>query len=439
MKKILSILTVILIILLYNVSAIATDNDKLGTIVSDSYIVMDSDTGQILIEKNMDKKEFPASITKILTLAIALENGNLDDKIKVCADCVNGFTSEDANIALSEGEEVTLRDMVYATHLMSANDAANVVAHHTAGSIDKFVDMMNEKVKSIGCKNTNFTNANGMPDDNHYTTAKDMALITKYALSIPEFKKVFASTEYTMSPTNIQDKQRLFGTYHYMVVPSAFNYEYSTGGKLGWTKPAGHTIVTTANKNGMNLICVAMKTTNKYDKYKDSIALLDYCFDNFHIEKISGTSLKANEVPVFNGEKVMYKINPIFKSSYQMYLHNNYTKNDIDISSNLKKSYNIDDKINPQVIFKVRDCEGDMYGGAFSVDLEYDGSKDTGSSVVNGFDRAVDGFVDGIMGFIGILIKTVLIILGFILVIRYYNKNMFKRKKKIKKISRKRL
>ncbi|MEG1994561.1 MAG: D-alanyl-D-alanine carboxypeptidase family protein, partial [Oscillospiraceae bacterium] len=380
MKKILSTISLITVIITQAVLSYAAP-PQLSSIVSDSYVIMNSDTGQILVEKNMDKQEFPASITKILTLAIAMENGNLDDKITVCKDCVSGFTSEDANIALTEGEQVTLRDMVYATHLMSANDAANVVAHHTGDSVDEFVDMMNEKAKDIGCENTHFTNANGMPDNNHYTTAKDMALITKYALSVPQFKKVFSETAYTMPPTNKQDEQRLFGTYHYMVVNSAYNYKYATGGKLGWTKPAGHTIVTTASKNGLNLICVAMKTSQKYDKYKDSIALFDYCFDNFHAEKINGSTLKANEVPVFNGEKVMFKLNPTFDNNYTIYLHNNYTKADVEISSNLKSSYTIEDEIKPEIIFKLKDCQGEMYDGNFAVPLAYDGNKDAGSSI----------------------------------------------------------
>lgn len=435
MKKIFAFIILISTLFTFTTTSYANISD-LNSVVSDSYVVMDIDTGQILVEKNMDKHEYPASITKILTLAIALENGDLNDKITVCEDCVKGFTSEDANIALTKGEEVTLKDMVYATHLMSANDAANVVAHHTAGSLDKFIEMMNEKAESIGCENSNFVNANGMPDNNHYTTAKDMALITKYALSVPGFKEVFSSTGYTMEPTNIQSGKRLFGTFHYMVVPSAFHYEYATGGKLGWTKPAKHTIVTTASKNGMNLICVAMKTTQKYDKYKDSIKLFDYCFDNFHKEIINGNSLKANEVPVLNGEKVIFNLNPIFENTYSMYLHNSFTRKDIEITSNLKKSYNMDEKINPELVLKVKNCEDYMYGGELLIPLKYDGVKDTGSSVVNGFDRAVDGFLDSTIGFVGVCVKTVCVGAGIVLVIRFYNKNMFKRKRK--KVARRR-
>ena len=435
-KNLLSSLLALSLGFSLSISAFASNEDTPPEVFSDSYVVMDLDTSQVLIEKNMDKQEYPASITKIMTLALALENGELTDEITVCKDCIAGFTSEDAHIALKEGEEISLRDAVYATHLMSANDAANVVAHHIGGSIPDFVDMMNQKAKEIGCKNTHFENPNGMPKENHLTTAYDMALITKYALSVPGFEDVFNSTQYVMKKTNKTPEERNFGTFHYMVTTSAFSYNGALGGKLGWTKPAGHTIVTTASRSGINLVCVAMKSTNKFEKYKDTTALFDYCFDNFHEETLSGATLKANPVPVLKGEKTIFEIEPIFKDKYKILLHNSHSSKDIDYSSNLKESYSYDEDINPQLIFTVKNCQAEMKD-SFSIPLEYKGGKTANASITTTFDRFLDGFLDGFLSFVILIVKTIAICLGIALIIRFYNKNMFKRKNKSQKTKKK--
>lgn len=436
-KKLFSILTAVFIVANFSIPAFAKQQDKPPQTFSDSYVVMNLDTAQVLIEKNMDKQQYPASITKILTLALALENADLSEKIEVSGDSVKGFTSEDAHIALQEGEVITLRDAVYATHLMSANDAANVIADYIGGSIPEFVDMMNEKVKEIGCKNTHFENANGMPNEAHLTTAYDMALITKYALSVPGFEDVFNSKKYVMKKTNKTDEERAFGTFHYMVTDSAYSYKGAKGGKLGWTKPAGHTIVTTASKNGMNLVCVAMKSQTKFEKYKDTTALFDYCFDNFHEEVLNGSSLKANPVPVLNGEKTIFELEPIFENKYKILLHNSHSISDVQVSSDLKEKYYVDEQINPKLVFTINNC-GDEMVDNFTIPLEYKGGKTANGSVTNGFDRILDGFVDAFLGLAIIIFRTICIGFGIVLIIRFYNKNMFKRKNKSQK-TRKRL
>lgn len=165
--------------------------------VSEAYIVMDAQTGQVLIEKNSEKREFPASITKILTVAMGLEKNKLSDVHSMSQEAVFSIEYGSSHIALTMDEEVTMEQLAYATIMMSANDAANGIAEMTGGSLDEFTVMMNEKLKELGAENTHFVNAHGLHDDAHYTTAYDMALITKYALTVPNFREFFGKDSYT--------------------------------------------------------------------------------------------------------------------------------------------------------------------------------------------------------------------------------------------------
>ena len=410
------------------VTAFAKENsDAPPKAISESYCVMSVETGQVLIQKNMDKKEYPASITKIMTIALALENAELDDRVVITKEAIAGLTREDASIGLREGEEASLRDLIYATHLMSANDSANAIAIHIAGSIKDFAKMMNDKARELGCTGTSFVNPNGLPNESHLTTAYDMALITRYALGVPGFERVFNETKYVMKKTNKTDEDRPFSTFHNMLVNTPYAYDEAKGGKLGWTKPSGHTIVTTASKSGMDLICVCMKSSQRGDKYKDTIALFDYCFDNFHKEILRGETLKANPIPVLKGEKVIFELEPIFKDKYELFLHNYHSLADLVVSSNLKESYSIGESINPRLLFTVKSC-GEEMEDSFSIPLEYKGGKTAGTSITTAFDHLVDGFVDVILSGLVLLIKVIAIGVGIMLIIRFYHKGMFSRK-----------
>ena len=279
MKKILSFLLAGVLSLASCQVALATDD--LSAIRSEAYVVMDAQTGQVLVEKNMNLREYPASITKILTAALALEHGSSQDTVTMTDEAVFSVPRDTTHISLTPGEVVTVEQLLYATMLASANDAANGLATYTAGSLEAFADLMNEKAAELGAVNSHFVNANGLYDADHYVTAYDMALITKYALTVPGFREVFGGISYTIPPTNNQPDSRNLGTYHHMIVTSKYEYEGATGGKLGWTPESKHTIVTVANRGDLELICVALKTTTQYEKYEDTAALFDYCFENY--------------------------------------------------------------------------------------------------------------------------------------------------------------
>lgn len=270
-------------------------------VTADAYIVMDAATGQILIEKNSARRSYPASITKIMTMALAMERcgGDVSQQTTVSYAAVHALEYGSSHVALQPDEVVTLRDLFHATVLASANDAANVLAEYTAGSMDAFAAQMNEKAAALGMAGTHFVNASGLHDDAHYTTARDMAVLTRWAMTVPGFAELFGATEYVMPPTNKQEQERRWGTDNCMLVTNKYQYDGTIGGKSGWTHEAGYTMVEAVRRGDVTLLCVVLGCDKKYDKFSDSIALLDYCFDNFVPAALSAGDLEMPEVPVY--------------------------------------------------------------------------------------------------------------------------------------------
>ena len=265
------------------------------SLVSESAVLMDADTGQVLYDKNMHVQRHPASITKIATVICGLENGNLSDKITMSEEAVFSVSRNSSHIALDVGEELTLEEASYAALLVSANEACNGIAEHCGGSIDNFVSIMNQTAKKAGAKNTNFVNANGLRDSRHLTTAYDMACITRYALRNDDFRKIFGTFKYTMAPTNKQPEERPWSNQHYMISDPAFHYEGVIGGKVGYTTDALCTLVTAAERDGKTLIAVVMKCPQDYDRYHDTEKLFDYGFDLFDTVTVTNDDLPTDK------------------------------------------------------------------------------------------------------------------------------------------------
>lgn len=247
-------------------------------ITAEAAIVADADSGYIYYQKNMHKKMYPASITKILTGIVAVENGNDSDVITVTKDAVKGITSDYANVALTPGEQITQEEALYTMFLASANDSANAVAYHIGGTMDNFVSMMNKRAKELGAVDSHFSNPSGMPDEKNVTSAYDMALITKKALHEPKVMKYFGATSYTMPPTNVRTESVVYRTLHKMMKNTVYKYDGVIAGKTGYESMSGHTMVTVAKRDGRTLICVVLKSSTGRTVYKDTIALLDYTF-----------------------------------------------------------------------------------------------------------------------------------------------------------------
>lgn len=285
-------------------------------IVSASAIVIDADTGTALYEKNIHDAHYPASITKILTTLLAIENSNMDEVVTFSHDSV--YNTEGSGIARDVGEQMTMKQCLYAVMLASANECAYAVAEHVAGDIGTFVQMMNERAAALGCKDTNFTNCNGLPDESHYTSAHDMALIAKEAYRNESFRIIASTKTYTIPFTNKHtDEETYLQNHHQMLYPlktRKYLYEYCLGGKTGYTIAANNTLVTYAEKDGMTLICVVLNAPAS-GHYEDTRALFDFCFDNFKKMNIqenetSYSQQNQEEEGIVGGYEPFVSLNP---------------------------------------------------------------------------------------------------------------------------------
>ncbi len=269
-----------------------------------SAILMDAATGEILYSKNIEAKRYPASITKIMTTLVAIENcESLYDTLTYSQHAIDSIEPGSSQIYIEPGEQLTLEESLYAIMLESANEACNGVAEHIGGSIEGFVDMMNAKAKELGCKNTHFMNPNGLHHDKHYVCAYDMAVITRAALQNETFRKIASTVSYTIPVTNKCKTQRPLWNHHKMVKKTAYTFEGVEGGKTGFTMMARNTLVTWCKRDGVELICVVLRTSNP-GWYEDTYRLLNYGYNHYKgytpfANEIKKKNVDTSSFPVF--------------------------------------------------------------------------------------------------------------------------------------------
>lgn len=255
----------------------------------ESVLLFELDTQNILYTKYPNKKMYPASVTKIMTAIIALEMGNLDDIITV--DDKTPYEIYGSNVALEAGEKLTLKDLLYALLLPSANDAAEVIAKYYGKNIENFATLMNNKAKKLGCTNTHFVNPHGLHDKNHYTTAYDLMKITTYAMKNDMFREIVAQPRYTIPKTNKKEARKIITTNnlllntspHYIYVDGVRTHrQYSNviGIKNGYTDVAKNTIVAGVKKNNMTIIAIILRGRGS-ELYTDAHNLFNYSFKNY--------------------------------------------------------------------------------------------------------------------------------------------------------------
>lgn len=256
---------------------------------SKSAVLMDVDSGTLLYSKKPDKTHYPASITKVMTALVALENSSLDETVTYSKDAVAQSYGGTSSIARDIGEKMSMEDSLYGMMLESANECAWAIAEHVGGTEKNFIKMMNDKAKELGCTHTHFDNPNGLPDEKHWTTALDMAKISRAAYKNPVFAKIVGTKTYTIPPTN-KHKQKTFLNNHHSMLhfyhTSQYIYDYCVGGKTGYTRVAKSTLVTYAKKDGKTLVCVVMcaQTPNHW---LDTTKLMNWGFKNFKNVKVS--------------------------------------------------------------------------------------------------------------------------------------------------------
>ncbi len=255
-------------------------------ISSETAILIEAETGTILYEKNMHQQMYPASITKILTCLIAEEEGNLDDSVTFTQEVLDTIPSDSSRIWVNAGESLTLDECLQAILIASANDVAAGVAEYIAGSLDEFADLMNERAAELGCEDSHFVNPHGYHDENHYTSAYDMAQIARAFFSVDLLCTYSSSTTLHLYPSAGRDVETLENSKNQLLSGRTYEYEYLVGSKTGFTDQAGQTLVSCAQKDGMRLICVVMNAESP-QQYVDTIELFEFGFNYFSTVNIS--------------------------------------------------------------------------------------------------------------------------------------------------------
>ena len=287
-------------------------------------IVIELNTGAVLYEKDADETALPASTTKIMTALItceAIEKGtvSLDDLVTAKAEDVYLSDPDASNAGISAGEKMTLRDLCYCMMLPSANEAANVVASHVAGSVNGFVAMMNDKAGALGCKSTHFANTNGLPAGDHYTTARELAMITQEALKYDLFRELCGASEYTVPATNVSGERELSNS-NAIINPdsfygSSYYLEGAYGVKTGHLSDAGYCLVSAVKRGDLDLLCVVLGSDGSMENYyfrnfTDTATLVDYCEKNFHFKTVIRAAEVVGSIAVDKGKQETLSVSP---------------------------------------------------------------------------------------------------------------------------------
>lgn len=384
---------------------------------SEAILIMESSTGKIIYEKNGYEQKYPASTTKILTAILAIEHCNLDEMATASEFAISSIPSGYSTANIQIGESLSVRDLLYALMLQSANESAVVLAEHISGSQEAFADLMNQKAEEIGCKNTHFVNPNGVHDEDHYSTAYDLALIAKYAMQNETFREIVKTTSFTLPATSAYPSNtRTYTNTNNLIIydnrnrPDNYYYEYATGIKTGYTSAAKNCLVSSAEKNGIEYICVVLGASITYGnsgsisaRYVDTINLFNYAFDNYSFRKLKFANTNIQTIEIENATKDTKNLDLLIA-------------NDIDIFVSIDNQDN--SNIEPEIILKeglqAPIAKGDIVG---TISYEVEGLRYT-TDLIAGSD--VEEFKQSYI-LLYVLVAIVILII-IILFIRYYNK-----------------
>jgi serine-type D-Ala-D-Ala carboxypeptidase (penicillin-binding protein 5/6) len=335
MKNIFLYLIVTVFLLFSFQSNVFAEEAQQMDLKSEGAVLLDSETNAVLYAKNADEKMYPASLTKIATAIYAIEKGNLDSIVTVSANAVR---QDGTRVYLNEGEQVSFKKLIQGMLINSGNDAAVAIAEYLDGDVKTFAENLNSYLKNkIGVTNTHFTNPNGLHDENHYTTAMDLALITNYALKNSTFAEIFGTRVLDWQGQSWSTKLLT----HHRMLKGELPYPGISGGKTGYTTEAKQTLATTADNGNLKLTAVVLKSDLKNDKYKDTAVLFDYGFKGYQHETINKGA--------------------IFKSGTKEF----YPENDIviteDVSGDIKK-------VNDEGVLSIENANGQVLQ---SVQLKY--------------------------------------------------------------------
>ncbi len=303
MKKIFATLFIIITLFSLSVNAKSIlDNN----IYSDYVYMVNLDTDKVVYEYEADTVTYPASLTKVMTCIIAIEEAeSLDDTFVVPSGNIfeDIYSQGGANMSLKVGEEISVGDLIRATMIRSACDSATALAYYVSGSVEDFAILMNKKAQEIGCTSTHFVNAHGLHSDSHYTTAKDMYIIAKYALQNDVFCDIISEYSCTIPATNKSEERNFLSTIEIEIPENEGYYKYITGIKSGFTDEAGRCLITKATKNGETYLLVTLGANrdryyNSNMAFTDAVTLFEYCFAEYDIKTVVSTDNPLTEIPV---------------------------------------------------------------------------------------------------------------------------------------------
>ena len=311
-------------------------------IYSNGAVLIDSNTGKVLAGKDIDKKVYPASTTKILTAIIAIENCNLDDNLTASRNAVMCIPSGYSNAGIQAGETISFRDLLDMFLIHSANEVGYIFAEHIAGSVENFADLMNKKAAEIGCTNTHFTNPSGIHDVEHYTTAYDMALIARYCMQNQTFRDTVSKVSCKIAPTDKYQERYFKNTNDLIDSSSKYYYEYAIGIKTGFTTQAKNCLIAASVKDNVELITVALGAEATDDgrsgRYVDTINLFNYGFENYKFQEIVSANTVVQEIVIQNATKDTKNLPLLIKSSISTTVATNFDLNSVDYEITLDEN-----------------------------------------------------------------------------------------------------
>ena len=305
-------------------------------------ILLELNSDSTVYEYNADARLFPASLTKIMTCMLALEHGNLSDEVTVDGSLIAGMDEDASTINLVDGETMSLEEMLYAVMVPSANDASIIVANHIAGSVEKFVEMMNQKAQELGCTGTHFVNPDGLHDENHYTTPRDISIITKAALQSETFRTICATSVHELPETNLSAARMVYTTNYFMstIITPKYYWEKVVGVKTGFTTPAGRCLVALVEEDGYSYLSVVMGCETPMDEdgpvygsFTESRKLLEYGLNNFTFAAVLSHLSPIAQVPVTSGAVNSVVVAPV--EDVNALLPKNYDASKIQIDCSL--------------------------------------------------------------------------------------------------------
>ena len=407
--------------------ALVTDSGLART--AKAAFLYDMATDTVIYAKNPDAKLYPASLTKVMTALVALERANLDDMVTVSVTAVADMDPEATLANLVPGEEMSMLNLLYCLMVESANDAGAVIAEHVAGSQEAFAELMNQKAAQIGCASTHFSNPHGLHDEDHYTTARDMAKILMAALEYSAFKDIYSTSRYVVPETNLRG-ERILNSTNYLIAPEIIDFYYEpliTGGKTGYTSAAGRCLASTAERedSDLKLICIilgAEEIINEegaieyYGNFEETVDVVKHGLNNFTTAELYYRGQVVGQFDVAGGENSVVG-EP--SDSRKVVVRNDFKENDITfradpLDGGLNAPVAVGDKVGILRVWYQNICiaQTDILSLSAS-------KKDTMNSIFDGgvitddeSDKLTSSFQTGVKIFIGLVAAVVVLSIG---------------------------